>query len=365
MTHTFRRLRPGFTLVELLVVIAIIGILVGLLLPAVQSARAAARRMQCSNNVKQIALAAHNFESAYKSLPPWVYAKGQGGTARPMAFSSGHYLILPYMEQQPIFDQGRGHSYDVRTQGVAAFACPDDVTLMSGKFQGLALSNNTARVSVGGVPYGGTTYAINAQACQVSFVNGHPTTLNAKMASLVDGTSNTILVVERQAACYGFDFPNRGQTPNLGTGSFTFSIWARGGRHATWSPWVDGATTASNLDTVNGTATEVNRGYTWWDCPVIDSTLRNPSNFAAGPGPRSDPTFRNPFNGVPNPGGIQPSTFETGCDWRRPQAMHQGVMITGLGDGSVRSVAATINIVTFQRVCDPRDGNVLGSDWQE
>lgn len=365
MTHTFRRLRPGFTLVELLVVIAIIGILVGLLLPAVQSARAAARRMQCSNNVKQIALAAHNFESAYKSLPPWVHAKGQGGTARPTSFASGHYLILPYMEQQPIFDQGRGISYDVRTQAVAAFACPDDVTLGGGRFQGRAISNNTARVSVGGVAYGGTTYAINAQACQVSFVNGHPTTMNAKMASLVDGTSNTVLIVERQAACYGHDYPNRGLTPNLSTGSFTFSIWARGGRHATWSPWADGAPTASNLDVANGAATEVNRGYTWWDCPVIDPTLRNPSNFAAGPGPRSDPTFRNPFNGVPNPGGIQPSTFETGCDWRRPQAMHQGVMITGLGDGSVRSVAATINIVTFQRVCDPRDGNVLGSDWQE
>ena len=69
MLRSNRRL--GFTLVELLVVIAIIGILVGLLLPAVQAAREAARRMQCSNNLKQMGLAVHNHESTYKYIPAW------------------------------------------------------------------------------------------------------------------------------------------------------------------------------------------------------------------------------------------------------------------------------------------------------
>lgn len=364
--NQIHRLR-AFTLVELLVVIAIIGILVGLLLPAVQAARAAARRMQCANNVKQISLACHNFESAYKTLPGWTYIRGSltGATGqRPTVLGSAHFLLLPYLEQSALFDRANGNSYDVRTATVPAFACPEDVTLNAGAFTGYALSNNTARVSVGGVSYGGTTYALNAQACTVRFERGHPTSLNAKFASITDGLSNTVIAVERQAACYGFNYPRRGATPNLSTGSFTFSIWARGGRNATFAPWVDGAPTAADLTANNGTATEVNAGYTWWDCPVLDPTLRNPSNYAAGPGPRSDPAFRNPFNGVPNPGGIQSGTFETGCDWRRPQAMHNGVMTTGLADGSVRTLSATMNITTFRLACSPSDGQVLASDWE-
>ncbi len=108
-----RRPRQAFTLVELLVVIAIIGILVGLLLPAVQAAREAARRMQCSNNLKQLGLSIHNYELATKRIPPG--SAFYGGTATTMAapwqrfsgsFSDRSHLlarILPFMEQQALY----------------------------------------------------------------------------------------------------------------------------------------------------------------------------------------------------------------------------------------------------------------------
>lgn len=108
-SHLKARFRRGFTLVELLVVIAIIGILVGLLLPAVQSAREAARRMSCSNNFRQIGLAIHNYHSAHRRLPPQM----TGTMVRGNPSSTDHNFmnlsifvpLLPFMEQPALWDK--------------------------------------------------------------------------------------------------------------------------------------------------------------------------------------------------------------------------------------------------------------------
>ena len=99
--------RPAFTLVELLVVIAIIGILIALLLPAVQAAREAARRSQCTNNLKQIGLALHNYHDTHKSFPTgmvtfWPDPPGSHVTDEPVWGWAA--LVLPFIEQKPLHD---------------------------------------------------------------------------------------------------------------------------------------------------------------------------------------------------------------------------------------------------------------------
>lgn len=96
--------RPGFTLVELLVVIAIIGVMVGLLLPAVQAAREAARRMQCANNLKQLGLAMHNYESSFNTLPPRKSGTDQGPIHNSGRLTGSFIGILPFIEEGPMFD---------------------------------------------------------------------------------------------------------------------------------------------------------------------------------------------------------------------------------------------------------------------
>ncbi len=128
-----KELRAAFTLVELLVVIAIIGILVGLLLPAVQAAREAARRMQCSNNLKQLGLAVHNFESARRQLPTSLRPPSNVASSGEQSRVSVLTDLLPYLEQTAIFDRynkainwNQGVNIPLSQTRIPAFICPSN-----------------------------------------------------------------------------------------------------------------------------------------------------------------------------------------------------------------------------------------------
>src|SRR5436305_1428340 len=130
--------RPGFTLVEILVAIAIVGVLIGLLLPAVQMVREAANHSRCRNNLRQIGLAVHQLEQAKGELPPAWGSLPRRLNAATQEFSSGSvfFQLLPFMEQEPLFRQSYrkdttcpGGCYleePIRATIVATYVCPSD-----------------------------------------------------------------------------------------------------------------------------------------------------------------------------------------------------------------------------------------------
>jgi prepilin-type N-terminal cleavage/methylation domain-containing protein len=181
--------RRGFTLIELLVVIAIIGILVSLLMAAVQRAREAAARTQCANNVKQLALAVHGFNDAHKYMP---LASGyQGAGQWNGQYTSLFFQILPFLEQQALYEglpaNGRGDAM-VHGPMPPGLHCPSDFTTDG---VGFATYDSTVGLS---------SYAANAQAFGDQW-NGGP---SARLSnSFPNGTSNVVGFAERYGYCQG------------------------------------------------------------------------------------------------------------------------------------------------------------------
>ncbi len=231
MSRRTTRRKSGFTLVELLVVIAIIGVLVSLLLPAVQAARAAARRMQSQNNLKQIGLAIHNAHDTMRRLPPiavnqWSsfyepnaakydgpYLPNQISTAGSDK-TSFFYCLLPYMEQQPLFDDVNGYQWYLmsnrksdRTKMVGTtpppgLRCPSDDSPYDSVDWSWPYTTHP-----NGIPFkhGLVSYVPNAKVFGTSKVGyeawkvvwWHMGAGNSTLANITDGTSNTIVVCEK------------------------------------------------------------------------------------------------------------------------------------------------------------------------
>jgi prepilin-type N-terminal cleavage/methylation domain-containing protein len=204
--------RRGFTLIELLVVIAIIAVLIGLLLPAVQAAREAARRIQCTNNMKQIGLAVHNYHSAFDVLPPVgsVDVNGNsGGSGLVPQTASVHLRLLNYLEHEAVYDAYNFKLGDVLNNS----AVPANTTVMATNIAGYLCPSDSnpgsASNLAGGfnVPITCVNYAINAGTNRQNAggcVNGVAWWLGGNrtygcrltLASIADGTSNTALFSE-------------------------------------------------------------------------------------------------------------------------------------------------------------------------
>ena len=197
-----RRSRPnraGFSMIELLMVIAIIVMMLSLMLPAIQSAREAARRVQCINNLKQVSLALANYETQYHVFPPGVVDRAGPIRNEPLGLHiSWCVQLLPYMEQQSLYNAFNANvtvyapeNQTVRLSTMSALLCPDDPGRPIGNRQGM------------------TTYAgchhdveapIDVNNHGVFFLNSH---INSD--DLLDGTSFTILVGEKRIDPIPFD----------------------------------------------------------------------------------------------------------------------------------------------------------------
>jgi prepilin-type N-terminal cleavage/methylation domain-containing protein len=375
------RARAAFTLVELLVVIAIIAILIGLLLPAVQKVRESAAKAQCLNNIKQLVLACHNYQSAYNRLPPGAdNADGPQGFPVAKTYGTTFFHLLPYMEQDALYKlaidttiagqpggpppgtlicllpfdgslaglppgpygdpfTGGNTNNAVFRQGVKNFICPADFTANSIAPGVVSPILNTANGQNWG-NWGASSYAFNVLVFSAegyyspnppnygySYTTGHQGDGVARMqATIPDGLSNTIFMSEKLAQCTSNLLPNpfTGTPPLVGG-----SLWAYDSQDtadaasvAWFGPWHPGIEIA------------------FW--VGITNAIGPPST------PQIQPV---PMGNLAN------------CDPTRASTAHTAACLVGMGDGSARYVSSGVSGTTWFAACTPNASDILGSDW--
>ncbi|WP_406698147.1 DUF1559 domain-containing protein [Singulisphaera sp. Ch08] len=228
-----RRHSDGFTLIELLVVIAIIAVLIALLLPAVQAARAAARRVQCVNNLKQLGLANHNYESTHFVFPPGQMKLSYATTPKFRGFSL-FVNLLPYIEQQPLYNRWNFSDPLTNTEGttansatvLAAFLCPADIIPQN------PVANSTRWYAI--ASYGGSGGSQSHPPASLSSDGifhatgpAAPGFNQVRIAEVTDGLSNTLLLGERNHVDPNYDsFAAAGWTTEP---MWQWGWWAAGG----------------------------------------------------------------------------------------------------------------------------------------
>ncbi len=345
MVHT-PKARSGFTLVELLVVIAIIGVMVGLLLPAVQAAREAARRMSCSNNLRQLGLGMHNYHDTHKMFPLNHKQIGPNGWE---ALSMINFSVLPFIEQGNLYDQGMQHQSGVDRPADWSWTYN---TLMNTKLSGFLCPSAPPGPVRGSNPSGwdgpGTNYAwctgsgMEANHAGGRFNGMFATTLNRTMGGVSDGLSNTIMVGEILS----------GMSNSNTQGRFPYDVFFTN----------DGLFTAA-ADRNFPTQVELEN--------IGRAALEAPSGIRSNNGSMWGwyPAAQSTFNASTTPNWRYPSTGGNCCpggahDWGwgliPSRSKHPGGVNTGLGDASVQFISDSVNLVTYQRLGHANDGQPVG-----